>query len=86
MLDAAGYPPADGRRSSSKNDPVSWLMIEPGWKLVSSDGVGVGRVGEVAGDDATDIFDDLAVTTSALGEPRYVLAAHVGRSRTTSST
>lgn len=59
-------------------DPVSWLMIEPGWKVLASDGSDVGAVDEVAGDSSLDIFDGLAIATSALGKPRYVPAEQVG--------
>ncbi len=59
-------------------DPVSWLMIRPGWKVYASDGTEVGAVDEVAGDDNADIFDGLAVATSALGKPIYVPAESVG--------
>ena len=59
-------------------DPVSWLLIRHGWKVVSSDGAEVGRVDEVVGDDEHDIFDGLAVATSALGKPRYVPSEQVG--------
>jgi hypothetical protein len=60
------------------DDPVSWLLIRRGWKVVSSDGVEVGNVDEVVGDDEHDIFDGLAVATSALGKPRYVPSEQVG--------
>lgn len=43
-------------------DPVSWLQIEPGWSVVSSDGQTVGKVTQVAGTKSDDIFDGLAVT------------------------
>jgi hypothetical protein len=59
-------------------DPVSWLMIEPGWKVLASDGAEVGEVDEVAGDSSLDIFDGLAIATSAFGKPRYVPAEQVG--------
>lgn len=59
-------------------DPVSWLMIRPGWKVYSSDGTEVGAVDEIAGDENEDIFDGLAVATSALGKPIYVPAESVG--------
>jgi hypothetical protein len=59
-------------------DPVSWLMIEPGWKVVASDGNEVGEVDEVAGDSGQDIFNGLAIATSAFGKPRYVPAEQVG--------
>jgi hypothetical protein len=52
-------------------------MIRPGWKVFSADGTEVGAVDEVAGDDNADIFDGLAVATSALGQPKYVPAEQV---------
>jgi hypothetical protein len=60
-------------------DPVSWLLIRPGWKVVAVDGSEVGQVDEVAGDESMDIFDGLAVATSAFGKPRYVLSEQVGQ-------
>ena len=60
-------------------DPVSWLLIRPGWKVLASDGNEVGEVDEVAGDDTEDIFDGLAIATSAFGKPRYVPAEQVGQ-------
>jgi hypothetical protein len=59
-------------------DPVSWLLIEPGWRVAGSDGEELGRVEEVTGDQETDIFDGLAVAASAVGRPRYVPAEQVG--------
>ena len=61
-----------------QGDPVSWLLIRPGWKVVAADGDEVGEVDEVAGDETEDLFDGLAVATSAFGKPRYVLSAQVG--------
>src|SRR5690349_17502906 len=58
-------------------DPVSWLMIETGWTVLASDGSEVGQVDEVAGDSNQDIFDGLAIATSAFGKPRYVPAEQV---------
>lgn len=60
-------------------DPVSWLMIKPGWKVYAAGGSEVGQVDEVAGDDGQDIFDGLAVATSSFGKPRYVPAEQVGQ-------
>jgi len=53
------------------------LLIRPGWKVLAIDGGEVGEVDEVAGDDTEDIFDGLAIATSALGKPRYVPAEQV---------
>ena len=59
-------------------DPVSWLMIEPGWKVVDAQGQEVGSVDEVAGDSSDDIFNGLSISTSLLGKPRYVPSEQVG--------
>jgi hypothetical protein len=58
-------------------DPVSWLVVEPGWKVVGADGEEVGRVEEVVGDTGEDIFNGLAVSTGLLGKPKYVPAERV---------
>jgi len=42
-------------------DPVSWLLIEPGWRVVAANGSLFGKVVEVRGDEQLDIFDGLAV-------------------------
>jgi hypothetical protein len=62
---------------TSAGDPVSWFLIEPGWKVVCSDGTEVGTVQEVVGDTGKDIFDGLAVSTGMLGKPRYVPSEQV---------
>jgi len=58
-------------------DPVSWLMIEPGWKVRAADGSEVGEVDEVVGDSNADIFDGLAIATTRFGKPRYVPSEQV---------
>jgi hypothetical protein len=58
-------------------DPVSWLLIERGWNVVAADGSALGRVEAVIGDSGTDIFDGLAIASSALSRPRYVPAERV---------
>lgn len=60
-------------------DPVSWLLIEPGWRVESSDGTEVGRVEEVTGDSGADIFDGLAISFSMLGAQHYVPSEQVGQ-------
>ena len=59
-------------------DPVSWLLIEPGWEVVDAQGESVGKVHEVIGDPERDIFDGLNVSEGLLGEVRYVAAEAVG--------
>jgi hypothetical protein len=58
-------------------DPVSWFVIEPGWKVVDAAGEDVGTVDEVAGDTSNDIFNGLAISTSLLGKPKYVPAERI---------
>jgi hypothetical protein len=58
-------------------DPVSWLVIEAGWKVLAADGSEVGQVDEVVGDSNADIFDGLAIATSRFGKPRYVPSEQV---------
>jgi hypothetical protein len=60
------------------SEPVSWLMIESGWTVGTSDAVEVGHVAEVDGDSNMDVFHGIAVSTRMLGKPRYVAAEHVG--------
>lgn len=60
-------------------DPVSWLLIEAGWKVVGSDGSVLGKIHEVVGDMGTDIFNGLAVSPGLLRSSRYVPAERVGR-------
>ena len=53
-------------------DPVSWLLIEPGWEVVDRDGNTVGKVDEVLGESDADIWDGLTV------DGKYVPAEQVG--------
>jgi hypothetical protein len=58
--------------------PISWLVLEPGHKVVDANGEEVGQVEEVLGDTVADIFDGLAVSSGVFGKPRYVPAELVG--------
>jgi hypothetical protein len=61
----------------TERDPVSWFVIEAGWKVVDSTGEEVGSVDEVVGDSSDDIFNGLSISTSLLGKPRYVPSEQV---------
>jgi uncharacterized protein YrrD len=61
------------------SDPVSWLLIEQGWKVVDPQGHELGTVHEVLGDNANDIFSGLSVPSGLLHRPRHVPAEHVTR-------
>jgi uncharacterized protein YrrD len=60
-------------------DPVSWLVVEPGWEVVDASGEKVGTVHEVLGDTGADIFDGLAVSPGLLKSSKYVPAERVAR-------
>lgn len=59
-------------------DPVSWLQIEQGWKVVTSDSVILGSVKQVECDKASDIFDGLAVESKKPARLLYVPSEQVG--------
>ena len=60
-------------------DPVAWILVERGWKVLASGGEDVGRVEERVGDENVDIFDGLVISTPAFGlERRYVPSEQVG--------
>jgi hypothetical protein len=58
-------------------DPVSWLVIEQGWKVVDADGDEVGKVEETVGDSSADIFNGLTVAVGLFAKGRYVPAEQV---------
>jgi hypothetical protein len=75
-------PPGRGSSSAAGDDrgagdPVSWLQIEQGWNVVTSDGVDVGTVAQIEGDKHDDIFDGLAVESGK--QIRYVPGEQVGQ-------
>jgi len=75
-------PPGSGSSSGDSDDrragdPVSWLQIEQGWNVVTSDGVDVGTVAQIEGDKQDDIFDGLAVESGK--QIRYVPGERVGQ-------
>ena len=62
------------------HDPVSWLMIEPGWAVVGSDGEEIGSVSRFDADESNATSSDgLEVSTGLLGAARYVPAERVAR-------
>ena len=62
----------------TERDPVSWFLIEAGWKVVDATGEDVGSVDEVVGDSSDDIVNGLSITTSLLVQPQYVPSELVG--------
>jgi hypothetical protein len=60
------------------SDPVSWLQIEQGWNVVTSDGVTVGVIAQLEGDKQSDIFNGLAFESAQSAQILYVVAEQVG--------
>jgi hypothetical protein len=58
-------------------DPVAWVLIEKGWRVVDANGEEAGKVDEVTGDENVDIFDGLTITTGRLSKQKYVPSEHV---------
>jgi uncharacterized protein YrrD len=58
-------------------DPVSWFVIERGWDVLDSSGEEVGKVEEVVGDSARDIFNGLTIATGLFARGQYVPAEQV---------
>jgi len=61
------------------NAPVSWFVIERGWKVVAADGSEIGSVEQIVGDSSRDIFDGLTVRVGMFDRERYVPAEQVAR-------
>lgn len=62
---------------SSRPDPVSWKVVEPGWKVFDESGTDIGRVNEITGDTEADIFDGVEITRGLLSENEYVPSERV---------
>jgi hypothetical protein len=58
-------------------DPVSWLLIEPGWRVVGADGKELGTVTRIDADQQKDIFSGLEIRSGVLGGTEYVPAERV---------
>ena len=61
----------------SAPDPVSWKVVEPGWKVLDQSGDEIGKVHEVTGDADADIFDGLEVSHGLLERTEYVPSERV---------
>ena len=58
-------------------DPVSWFLVEHGWKVLSADGAPIGTVDEVIGDTGKDIFNGVSVSPGLLKRAKYVPAERI---------
>jgi uncharacterized protein YrrD len=58
-------------------DPVSWKVVERGWRVVDEFGEEIGRVDEITGDPEADIFDGVEISHGLLAKPEYVPSERV---------
>lgn len=58
-------------------EPVSWLVVERGWRVVDKNGTEVGKVEETVGDSTHDIFNGLTVAAGLFARAHYVPAERV---------
>jgi hypothetical protein len=58
-------------------DPVAWVMIEKGWRVLDANGDEAGRIDEVTGDENADIFDGITIKQGTLSRDKYVPSEHV---------
>lgn len=63
--------------SAPAEPQVAWTAIEEGAVVLASDEKQIGTVREIAGDSEADIFSGLVVSTSRLGEGRFLPAERV---------
>ena len=61
----------------AEDTPVSWFVIERGWRVVGADGTELGRVDDVAGDTGKDIFSGIVISEGLLRSRRFVPAERV---------
>jgi hypothetical protein len=57
--------------------PVAWSLVEPGWRVLASDGHELGSVEEVLGDHGDDVFDGLSVISGFGDRSHYVTAGQI---------
>jgi uncharacterized protein YrrD len=60
-------------------DPVSWLMIEPGWMVYDATGEKVGKVKQVLADEQADIFHGVLVERGLLGDEEEIDADRIAQ-------
>jgi uncharacterized protein YrrD len=58
-------------------DPVSWKVVERGWKVLDEQGEELGHVDEITGDPEADIFDGVEISHGVLAQTEYVPSERV---------
>jgi uncharacterized protein YrrD len=61
----------------SAPDPVSWKVVERGWKVLDEQGEELGHVNDITGDPEADIFDGVEISHGLLSETEYIPSERV---------
>jgi hypothetical protein len=73
--------------NDAAGDPISYLALEEGTKVISADGQPIGEVAHVLADPKEDIFDGIVIDASSLpGGHVFADATLVGEIRTDAVT
>ena len=56
------------------NKQISWVTLDKGVRITTSDGTELGRVGDVVADRQKDIFSGVTVSGGIFSEDRFVPA------------
>jgi uncharacterized protein YrrD len=62
----------------TEDKPISWLALETGTPIVSSDGEQIGKVSDVVADRQKDIFSGITFKPGLLDTPVFVPADNIG--------
>jgi deazaflavin-dependent oxidoreductase (nitroreductase family) len=73
---ASRAPPIGSRAMDDLGPPASYLILEGGTRVVSSDGAELGKVGHVLADPNVDVFDGIVLDTDSGGR-RFIDASQI---------
>ncbi len=61
------------------DQPISWMTLDKGARIVTSDGTELGKVGDVVADRQKDIFSGITFSTGMMSEERFIPAELIER-------
>jgi hypothetical protein len=60
-------------------DPVSWKVMERGWRVLDASGAEIGKIDEIRSLPEDDIFDGITVKHGLLGKSEYIPAERIAQ-------
>jgi hypothetical protein len=60
-------------------DPVSWRVMERGWRVLDASGAEIGKIDEIRSLPEDDIFDGITVKHGLLGKSEYIPAERIAQ-------